>query len=179
MIRIHHERGGQGLDLVRLWDRQGSEEMVDEALVPAILWQSARDRGADGKKFKDYTESTLKKRKLRPSQAKKVTLKRTGRLLTVVNEGAGGAVVLIRFVNERSAGLKLDYKSPGHEGYLYVWSRRRFLGWNRKAEKLAKVVIERTVGRLLDALEGGRDRGDWPGAAQPPARPADAGRRAA
>ncbi len=178
MIRVSHSTGGRGLDQTRLWDRQGSEEIADD-LIEAIHWQTARGRGADGKKFRPYAESTVKRRKLRPTQAKKVTLKRTGRLLTVVREGAAGMGGLVRFVNEKSAGLKLDYKSPGHEGYLYVWSRRRFLGWNRKAEKLAKAIIERTVTRLIAEQESGQNRGDWPGAAQPPSRPAALGRRAA
>lgn len=179
MITVFTETAGRRFDFLKLWDRQASEEMVDEALIPSILWQTNRGRGADGKKFKDYAESYIKRQKKKKKRDLKVTLKKTGRLLTVVKESSGGAGGLIRFVNEKSTGLKLRFNEPGYEGYLYAWTVRRFLAWNRKGEYIAKKVIQRTVERLLAEQEGGPDRGDWPGAAQPPSRPAAPGRRAA
>lgn len=179
MIRISTTEAGLRLDVVKLWDRKASEEMVDVALGPAMFWQTGRGRGADGKKFKPYAESYIKRQKKKTRKSQKVTLKKTGRLLTVVNEGKAATGGLIRFVNEKSSGFKLNYQQPGFEGYLYAWSVRRFLGWPRKGLTLAKKVIESNVTRLLAEHEGGRDRGDWPGAAQPPSRPAAAGRRAA
>lgn len=161
-VKVHHSTGGLRLDERVVWDTQAAIEMVDEALIPSIEWQTDRGRGVDGKKFKPYSQSYIRRMKKRTKKAQKVTLRKTGRMRTIIDEGTGEEGGLVRFVNKYSAGLGLRFNRPGYEGYLYAWSQRRFLGWNRRGLKLAKTVIERTLNRLMPVNEP--DPTPWPAA---------------
>lgn len=145
MARITTRETGPDLDLLELWDKEATDAVMRKAVLEGYRWQTARGRGADGKKFAPYALSTVKKRKLRPAQAKKVTLRKTGWLLD-----HGLEVLSVKDFGR----VRLAYKEREYVIYAAA-GKRNIVGWNRKAIKLMGEVVAEEIDRL--APESGRD----------------------
>jgi len=136
--------------MLDVWDNGAATRVINEAIIPSISWQLKRGRDVKGAPFKPYTPEyayrTGKPGLDRPD------LSVTGNLLAVWDEKGGSSTGgMMRFINEKSSGIRFNYTAPGNFGYVYAVSVRQILGWNSKTKSLFKRILTETLDRMLPA----------------------------